>query len=50
MSTWVNARPEDIELDGKELYVQYGDDNNGANYVVLQVADVVKLLPNKEEI
>ena len=46
MSIWKDIKKEDIELDGDEINICIGSDNQGNNYVVVKVDDMKAIINN----
>lgn len=44
MSNWKTISKNNLELDGDEINVLIGTDDEGNNYVILKVADIEELL------
>ena len=44
MSFWYKPKLEDLEIDGNELIVYLGSDNNGNIYATIKLDDLKKII------
>lgn len=48
MSTWIEPKKEDMEIDGDELNIYVMSDYGGAIYVCPKIADIKRILEKKK--
>ena len=47
MSKWQEVKIEDIEIDGEDVNIYIGSDDEGNNYVYFNLEDFKKLISKK---
>lgn len=48
MSTWHEVKKDDLTLDGEDINIYLNNDDLGANYAIVKIADIKALLEDNQ--